>query len=118
MARGIRSIGSRQVAGEWVGGRIEVPFRIEGEPDRPPIMTLWLEPETGMVVQFELSGAGEAPSAFGDSLVAAMRAPLIGPPRQPRTVRVCGAELADEVRRVLPGARVVDAPTPELQQVV
>ncbi|MBK8232367.1 MAG: SEC-C domain-containing protein [Candidatus Eisenbacteria bacterium] len=47
-----------------------------------------------------------------------MRAPLIGPPRQPRTVRVCGAELADEVRRVLPGARVVDAPTPELQQVV
>jgi hypothetical protein len=47
-----------------------------------------------------------------------MESPLIGLPRRPGTVRVDGARLAAEVRQVLPEVRIVEAPTPEIDQVV
>lgn len=94
------------------------PFYVtEGTPYRPKLM-LWLEMPSGVVVSSMLiDPEGETPS-FGASLLEAMASPLIGPPRRPAAVRVADARLAGEVRRVLPEARVVVAPTPELDEVL
>ncbi len=103
---------------EWVGGRVLPPFYVtEGTPYRPEL-TLWLESPELVVVFFQLSKPGEAPTPLGATLLEAMESPLIGPPRRPGTVRVAGARLAAEVRQVLPDVRIVEAPTPELDQVL
>lgn len=103
---------------EWVGGRVVSPFYVtEGTPYRPELV-LWLELPERVVVFFELSKPGAAPASFGATLVKAMESPLIGPPRAPSTVRVSDARLAAEVRRVLPDSRIVEAATPELDEMV
>lgn len=103
---------------EWIGGRVVAPYYItEGTPYRPEL-TLWLELPDLFVVSFQLSEPGGAPASFGASLLEAMESPLIGLPRRPGTVRVDGARLAAEVRQVLPEVRIVEAPTPEIDQVV
>ena len=112
-----RGTGSRPNEREWVGGRLLPPFYItEGTPYRPEL-TLWLELPELAVVFFRLSKPGEAAASFGATLSEAMDSPLIGPPRRPGSVRVADACLAAEVRRVLPEAHVVEAPTPELDHV-
>lgn len=103
---------------EWVGGRVVTPFYVtEGGPHRPELI-LWLELPEQVVVFFDLTEPGAAPGSFGASLVKAMESPLIGPPRRPGAVRVNDARLAAEVRRVLPGVRVEQAATPELDQAI
>jgi hypothetical protein len=47
-----------------------------------------------------------------------MKAPMAGPPRRPRRVRVADEQLAAEVRAAAPDIEVVVAPTPELDAVV
>ncbi len=111
-----RSTGSKPNDPEWVGGRVLPPFYItEGTPYRPE-MILWLELPELVVIFFQLSKPGEAQASFGATLLEAMESPLIGPPRRPGTVRVADARLAAEVRQVLPDVRIVEAPTPELDQ--
>ena len=113
-----RSSRSRPNEREWVGGRVLPPFYItEGTPYRPQL-TLWLELPELAVVFFQLSKPGEAPASFGATLLEAVESPLIGLPRRPSTVRVADARLAAEVRQVLPGVRIVEAPTPELDHVL
>ncbi len=103
---------------EWIGGRVAAPFYVaEGEPYRPE-MTLWIEMPGLSVVSFHLKDPVEPPVSFGASLLDAMKSPLIGRPRRPASVRVADARLAAEVRRVLPDARVVEAPTPEIHDVL
>lgn len=115
VSRGIRAGPTER---EWVGGRVLPPFYItEGMPYRPE-MILWLELPEFPVVFFQLSKPGEAPASFGATLLKAMESPMVGPPRRPSTVRVADARLADEVRRVLPEVRVIEAPTPELDDVL
>jgi hypothetical protein len=94
------------------------PFYItEGTPYRPE-MILWLELPEDYVVFFQLSGPGEEPASFGESLLQAMKSPMIGPPRRPRIIRVADAHLAAEVQQLLPEVRVIEAPTPELDHVL
>ena len=100
----------------WVGGRVVSPFYItEGIPYRPELI-LWLEMPDAIAVSFHLSKPQEAPISFGASLLQAIEAPMMGPPRRPGTVRVSDARLAAEVRQVLPGVRIVEAPTPEIDE--
>ncbi len=103
---------------EWVGGRVVSPFYItEGTPYRPELI-LWLELPEGVVVHFDLSDGRKAPASFGAALLKAMESPMIGPRRRPGTVRVANADLAAEVRQVLPEVRIIEAPTPELDHVI
>lgn len=103
---------------EWVGGRVVSPFYItEGTPYRPELI-LWLELPEGVVVHFEFGDRRKTPASFGATLLKAMESPMSGPKRRPATVRVGDAQLAAEVRQVLPDVRIVEAPTPELDQVV
>ncbi len=102
----------------WIGGRLRTPFYIaEGTPYRPDIV-LWIELPSGAILGFRLAGPAEESRAFGDSLLQAIASPLVGPPRRPGIVRVADAALVEEVQRVLPGARIEHAPTPELDEVV
>ncbi len=103
---------------EWVGGRVLSPFYItEGTPYRPE-MTFWVEMPEGAVVSFSIGTEENEAGAFGESLAAAMETPMYGAPRRPSVVRVADSELAAEVRRVLPGVRIVLAPTPEVASVM
>ncbi len=103
---------------DWVGGRVAAPFYItEGTPYRPDII-LWLELPEGIVVHFEICDESAAPVSFGASLQKAMESPMVGPGRQPGTVRVAEAHLAEEVRQILPDTRVIEAPTPEVHEVI
>ncbi len=103
---------------EWIGGRVVSPFYVtEGTPYRPELI-LWLEAPEDLVVLFRLIDPQEPPVAFGPTLLEAMKSPMVGPPRRPDMVRVADAVLAEEVRRLLPEAQVVVAPTPELDRVL
>jgi hypothetical protein len=103
---------------EWVGGRVVSPFYItEGTPYRPELI-LWLELPEGVVMHFELGDRRKTPASFGATLLKAMESPMSGPKRRPATVRVADAQLAAEVRRVLPDVRIIEAPTPELDDVI
>lgn len=113
-----RRVRPRPSQREWVGGRIPSPFYVtEGTPYRPELI-LWLELPEEYLVFYQLIGPSEEPASFGESLLQAMKSPMIGPPRRPRTVRVADAHLAAEVRELLPGIPVIEAPTPELDHVI
>lgn len=116
-----RGGGGRSAPREWVGGRLLAPLYIT-EPDRPPYrpeLILWFELPEGFVVGQAIIDPQEPPISFGQTLRDAMRAPTLGPPRQPQRVRVADAQLAAEVRRALPEiAEVVVAPTPELDELL
>lgn len=105
---------------EWVGGVVLSPFYVtEGTPYRPD-MIFWVEMPEGAVVSFAIGRPreGEEAGAFGASLVSAMETPMYGTPRRPGVVRVADSQLAAEVHRVLPGVRIVVAPTPEVAEVM
>ncbi len=94
------------------------PFYVtEGTPFRPEVI-LWLEMPDELVLQFRLIDPKEPPVSFGSTLLETMKSPLVGPPRRPEVVRVSDGLLAEEVRRILPEAEVVVAPTPELDQML
>jgi hypothetical protein len=103
---------------EWVGGRLVSPFYITEDPPYRPEMILWLEMPEPLILAHELIDPKQAPVAFGETLRNAMSAPMVGPSRRPDVVRVADPQLAAEVRRVLPRARVVVAPTPELDEIL
>jgi len=110
--------GRRDRVTEWVGGRVASPFYVtEGTPYRPE-MILWLELPQDLIVHFKLGSPKESPLSLAAALTEAMASPLVGPPRQPDAIRVADETLAAEVRPVLPQARIVVAPTPELDKVL
>ena len=104
---------------EWVGGRLLAPMYItEGEPYRPEVI-VWMEFPEGLVVGTHLMNPTEPDLSFGESLVRAMRHPMIGAPRRPSRIRVADASHAAEVRAVVGDAvEVTVAPTPELHEVI
>lgn len=102
---------------EWIGGRIRSPFYITGGKPYRPELIIWLEMPDDLIVAFAIEDPREAPLSLGDSLIEAMRKPLIGQPRKPTRIRVADAAAAREIKRALPTAEIVIAPTPELDQV-
>ncbi len=104
---------------EWVGGRLVAPmYIIEDGPYRPDVI-LWMELPEGVVVGTHLMNPCKPDLSFGESLVRAMRDPMVGTPRRPRRVRVADASLATEVRAVLgDDVDVTVSPTPELHELV
>ena len=104
---------------EWVGGRLSAPMYItEGEPYRPDVI-LWVELPEGWIVGSEVVTPTESPAVLADTLLAAMRRPMIGPPRRPDRIRVADPALAEVVRAALgPATDIRVAPTPELDDVM
>jgi SEC-C motif len=88
---------------------------MEPEPYRPE-MTLWIELPEPLIVACQLDEP-QKQKPFVQTLREAMQKPLIGPPRQPRRVRVADALHAAELRAALPDLEVTVAPTPELEAV-
>ena len=99
---------------EWVGGRFAAPVHITGEaaPYRPTLLA-WIELPDGLVVGTRLSKPTEEHGALGRALTEAMLRPLVGSARRPSSIRVADAELAAEVKTVLPQADPHWQPGPE-----
>ena len=103
---------------EWVGGRLSAPVYVDGpEPFRPE-MVLWLELPENLVLGHELIDPNGPALPFGDTLLRTMAAPMVGPPRKPRRIRVANAHLAAQLGAAVPDIEVVVAPTPELDAFV
>lgn len=108
-----RSKGSE---GEWVGGRRRSPFYVMEAPPYRPDIVLWMELPSNLVLAMDTVHPDEEPLALARTLTAAMRQPLVGPPRRPRSVRVADENDAAEARAALFGSdiEVIVAPAPEL----
>jgi hypothetical protein len=104
---------------EWVGGRVVSPFFVmEGGPYRPEIV-FWVEPPEHVVVGMQILGADGPRPSFAETLLEAMRRPLVGTPRRPERVRVGDLALAAELRSTFgDGMPVRIAPTPEIDDVL
>ena len=108
----------RPEAAEWVGGKILSPMWItEPEPHRPEII-LWVQMPEELVVRFALLDP-QRPVTVSQTFFDAMGAPMVGPPRRPRRIRVADPAVATELRTAI-GDRIpiTVAPTPELDRVV
>ncbi|MBA3741018.1 MAG: hypothetical protein H0W98_07750, partial [Chloroflexi bacterium] len=82
---------------EWVGAKVTLPVYItEGEPYRPQAI-IWLELPSDLVIRWTLIDPTKPAPSFADTLRAAMRSPLAGPPRRPARIRVADQALAGEV---------------------
>jgi hypothetical protein len=104
----------------WIGGRFTPPFFItdRDEPYRATFV-LWMELPAGLIVGQELTAPENVAGSLGRALLAAIRAPLVGPPRRPARLRVADPHLAAEIRAVIGDAIPVDvAPTSELDAVL
>lgn len=109
----------RRRSAEWLGGRFVTPISItgEGEPYSPEV-DLWFELPVGVIHLASFLNPKEPDRSFSDSLGQAMKKPAIGPPRQPKKVRIADEKLAGEIQDSFPGIEVVVAPTPELDEVL
>ncbi len=87
----------------------------EAEPYRPTCV-VWIELPEEVVVAFDLCHPADERDALGKALAEAIRHPLVGPPRQPRRIRVADEDLAIEAKRVVGELiPVTIAATPELE---
>jgi len=102
---------------EWVGGRLTLPALIESMGDRRAEMSLWVELPDLLVVGQVLEDPHDPQASFGQSLMRAMAAPLVGEPRRPQRVRVADAALAEQLKS-FSFLSVEVAPTPEFDKVV
>ena len=67
---------------EWVGGKVLSPMWVtEPEPHRVELM-LWVQMPEDLVITFALLDP-QRPVTFTQTFFDAMRAPMVGPPRQP-----------------------------------
>lgn len=99
---------------EWVGARVLSPVYVTEDKPYRPEMILWMELPKGLVVHSQIIDPKQAPIPFGDTLLEAMKKPMVGPPRRPSRVRVHDSALAHDIQRVAPNLEVVVAPTPEI----
>ncbi len=105
--------------GEWIGALVTFPSYVtgEGEPYKPTAV-MWLEPETGCVVDSQLVRPEQALPRAAGLFHLATREPLAGKPRVPARVRVSDEALAHALRGSLGDVELVVAPTPEVDEVV
>jgi len=107
--------------GEWIGALVTFPSWVDGnaadEPYRPTAV-MWLETETGVIVDSELVRPEQALPRAAGLFHLATREPSVGTPRLPRSVRVSDETLAMALRGRLGDVELVVAPTPEIDVVV
>lgn len=103
---------------EWVGGRVAMPEQVaDGDFVFRPDALVWLELPALLIVGTMLTDPRE-PRSLGDSLLDAMKSPLVGAPRRPSRIRVPDQRAADELGTAASGIPVFVAPVPELDEVV
>lgn len=105
--------------GEWIGALVTFPSYVtgDGEPFKPTAV-LWLESETGCIVDSQLVRPEEALPRAAGLFHLATREPHAGTPRLPKRVRVSDEALAYALRGSIGDIEVVIAPTPEVDEVV
>src|SRR5437762_3109959 len=98
---------------EWIGALVTFPSYVtgEGEPYRPTAV-MWLEPESGLIVDSELVRPEQALSRAAGLFHLATREPKAGAPRVPQRLRVSDEVLASALRGSLGDVELVVAPTP------
>lgn len=103
----------------WLGGRFLTPLSISGEGDPySPEIDIWFELPAGAIHMASFLNPHGPDRSFSDSLGQAMEKPAIGPPRQPKKVRIADEKLAREIRDSFPDIEVLVAPTPELDKLL
>jgi hypothetical protein len=105
----------RAVASEWVGGRFLAPFHIEEDAPYRPVMELWVELPSELVVHFEIHDPHTPIPPVTEGLRQALHDPTSGV--RPRRLRLNDPDWASAVQHALPKFAVMAAPTPELQPV-
>src|SRR5581483_2562582 len=106
-----------QLPDTWLAGIVSMPSYVTGEgpPYRPDVLLFMAG---GFVVGTHAGRPGEVLPSAPDALRSAMRAPMVGEPSTPRSVRAWPAALADALRAALPDTvSVTCAPVPELDDV-
>lgn len=108
----ISSIGQKQ---EWVGGLLNAPAYITGEPGEPyrPQMYVWVN-EIGQVVEMSLLDPNDSDYDVVMGLKTAIEQPLVGSASAPSHIRVNDARQAKELQLAFPSIKVSCAATPEL----
>src|SRR4051812_2888103 len=111
--------GPSRRTGEWIGALVALPSYVtgEGEPYRPTAV-MWLEPDSGVVVDTELVRPEQALARAAGLFLHATREPMAGPPRVPNRLRVSDPALAAALRGSIGDVELVVAATPEVDDVV
>jgi hypothetical protein len=110
----------------WQGGAARITDIAGVPPEMAPpgadlSLVLWVEEGSSLVVAGNMVEPNELPDAVADLLLHAMRSPMAGPPRRPRSVLVRSQEQALAVRERLDGAGIpirVEAELPLWDRVV
>lgn len=102
---------------EWIGGLIDAPGFITGEPGAPyrPQMFVWLN-DIGQVIRIELMGPDDLELDLAQELKKAIDEPVIGPAGAPSHIRMNDARHIDILKASFPSIRFVCAATPELSE--
>ena len=106
--------------GEWIGALVTFPSFVNGEGEEPyrPTAVMWVETETGVIVDSELVRPEQALPRAAGLFHLATREPSVGAPRMPRSLRVSDETLAMALRGRLGDVELIVAPTPEIDVVV
>lgn len=102
---------------EWVGGLVDAPGFITGEPGAPyhPQMFVWLN-EVGQVIRLELMSPDDLELDLVQELRTAIDEPAIGPAGAPSHIRVNDASQVEILKSSFPSIHFVCAATPELSE--
>src|ERR1043165_474582 len=103
---------------EWIGALVSLASYVTDD-DRPyrPTAVMWLETESGLVVDSELVRPEQALARAAGLFQLATREPKAGEPRVPRRLRVSDEALANALRGSVGDVELVVAPTPEMDEV-
>lgn len=87
----------------WEGGFIKLPSWVLDGNQNPfrPIMTIWIDLQSGMIIGHELGQKQSTPQMFLKQLLVAMAKPQMGPPRRPTHLCLQDAALAEHLRAPL-----------------
>jgi hypothetical protein len=84
----------------WEGGCIKLPNWVTDKSETPfrPVMAIWIDLQSGMIIGHELGKAAPAPEEFLKQLLRAMARPQMGTARRPTHLCLKEAALAEQVR--------------------
>lgn len=87
----------------WEGGFIKLPSWVLDENEKlfRPVMTIWIDLQSGMIIGHELGQKQSAPKFFLKQLLSAMARPQMGAPRRPTHLCLKDVALAEELRAPL-----------------
>jgi len=108
-----------RVADEWIGGRASMPAYVMEEGGFRPEIVLWLDATNDRIVGSELGKPGQPLDVVVNVLLAAMKKPMAGPPREPSSIRVADPALAERLREKLSSdIKIRVAPTFEFDRII